>query len=154
MSRNKKKPTAAPPVAALEPPHDPTARTFIPPTDEQVAAAEHDFESAIRNPQSAISEQANPAVILPLDLAAVVPGYAACHLDGRLTPRQAAALKVLWQTLSNRGLRFTGGRGAHEDGAVVDKPFDGVRWLLDQVADAIEFQHGVDLVNDLQLVFR
>lgn len=81
------------------------------------------------------------------------PGYATSLLNCRLTRRQSAAAKVLWSSLSRDGQRFQGGRSSNAEGTTVEGVNDGVRWLLDRVAEKIEDDHGVDLLADFDLVF-
>lgn len=95
-------------------------------------------------------------VEIPIDHC--VTGYAASHVDFHVTPRQAAAAKVLWCSLSKAGARFQGGSSSHPDGSLVGEQRSahtaGIRWLLDRIADAIEEESGKSLTRDFGLSFR
>lgn len=81
------------------------------------------------------------------------PGYATTNIDFNATHRQAAAAKVLWSSLAEAGVRVGTSRSHHPEGKVVDGVSDGVRWLLDQLADHIELSTGKDLLKDFDLAF-
>lgn len=93
-------------------------------------------------------------VEVPIDVDVSVRGFATGNIDFNATPRQAAAAKLLWCSLSAQGRRFQGGRSANPDGTTVETASDGIRWLLDRLADAIEADCGVELTKDFGLVFR
>lgn len=78
-------------------------------------------------------------------------GNATRRIDCTCTPRQAAAAKVLWSSLTDTGARFPGGRNpSNKLGSTVENINDGVRWMLEQYALQLESQ-GVDLLNDFHL---
>lgn len=83
-------------------------------------------------------------------------GYATPVLDMRLTTRQAAALKVMWSSLSERGARYKGSLGHCKNprGVPVENGPAAIRWLLDQIGDAIEKSTGKKLTSDFGLTFR
>lgn len=63
-------------------------------------------------------------------------GYCQRHFTFQVDGRQALALDILRQSLSERAERFHVGGALHSDGRVVEKGVDALRWLLDQMADA------------------
>lgn len=83
----------------------------------------------------------------------IFSGHATRIMDFRMSWRQAAAAKVLWSSLSGDGERFDGGRSNHPDGTTVENANDAMRWILDQLADAIEKESGVDLTKDFDVDF-
>lgn len=93
------------------------------------------------------------SVMLEAPIHACFPGYATKNIDFDASPRQAAAAKVLWSSLSAAGARCSGAGGAHPDGKTVESVTMGVRWLLDRLADAIEAESGKSLVEDFGLSF-
>ena len=80
-------------------------------------------------------------------------GYTQVWINFRASARQAAALKVLWCSLRRRHERFHAGGSSHPDGAPVEGPTHGLRWLLDRLADAIETDTGRDLLKDFDMQF-
>lgn len=80
-------------------------------------------------------------------------GYAQSFFNFRVTRRQAAAAHLMWQSLQYDGHRFQGGRGSHPDGSPIESGCDGLRWLLDRLADAIEQDTKQDLTTDFGLEF-
>ncbi|MGD9632559.1 MAG: hypothetical protein AB7G28_22705 [Pirellulales bacterium] len=91
--------------------------------------------------------------ILKLPIHACIKNYTSTRLDLRLTRRQAAAVKVLWSSLSELHERFDGGRSHNPEGTVVEGPNDGLRWFLDRLADSIEGETGKRLEHDFGLEF-
>lgn len=92
-------------------------------------------------------------VSVSLPIHSCLPGYATKNIDFDASPRQAAAAKVLWSSLSADGARCFGAGGAHPDGKRVESVTMGIRWLLDQVADEIERTTGKKLTDDFGLSF-
>ena len=99
-------------------------------------------------------EEALATALLEMPIHLCRSGFATNVLDMRITVRQAAALKVLWCSLSETGARYTGSGGNHPDGKVVDCPTHAVRWLLDRLGDGIEETTGKNLTTDFDLVFK
>ena len=106
------------------------------------------------DPPAPPTDEVSDIVLLGVPVDTCQPGYATRYVDMRLTPRQAAALKFEWCSLSERGERFAGGRSSHPDGTTVENGNDGLRWLLDRLADAIEAKTGKKLVSDFGLSFH
>ncbi len=103
--------------------------------------------------QPALEESLATALLeMPIHLCR--SGFATNVLDMRITARQAAALKVLWCSLSETGARYKGSGGNHPDGKVVDCPTHAIRWLLDRLGDGIEETTGKNLTTDFELVFK
>ena len=85
----------------------------------------------------------------------VRPGYCRTRVPLQLTPRQAAAAKMIACTSSEAGERAHGGRRvAHPEGATVETEADAIRMMLDRAADDLELQLGKSLVSDFGLKFR
>ena len=103
--------------------------------------------------------EANSVVIESTEISISLPaltcfsGYATRNINFDATRRQAAAAKVLWCSLSEAGERVSGGRSSHPNGKVADGVNDGIRFLLDKLADRIEESTGKDLLKDFGLEF-
>ena len=119
-------------------------------TDDSAADATEREQAAAVTPAT----ETPATVVIELPIGAVERGFATGRIELRLSPRQAAAMKMLWNTLSSQGSRFAGGRSSHPEGTVVDQPTDGIRWLMDRYADAIEAETGKSLTKDFELIFR
>lgn len=136
--QEEKPPGDTPPGA--EPPADQNKDLDLPDADEIVDGTDHaDIPSS---------------VMFDIPIGEMQTGFCTPRIDFKATPRQAAAAKMLWCTLSKRGERFSGGISSNSDGTIVENVNGGIRWLLDQVADAIEAETGLDLVNDYDQIFR
>jgi len=94
------------------------------------------------------TEAAAGSVILEVPIGIIAAGYTTPNVAFKCTPRQALAAKMLWCSLSDRGDRFAGGRSSHPDGTTVEGINDGMRWLLDRLADSIEAETGTQLTED------
>ena len=95
------------------------------------------------------------AVMIEAPIGICFAGYAQYKVEATFTDRQAAALQMLWSTLSETGERAFGGRRTdHPAGSAVNDRADALRWLLDRYADAAEAETGKVLVRDFLLRFR
>ncbi len=152
----------APPNAANatnEPPEEsvvsPADGEDVPPDGQQGASSEEiKTTEPPRSDKPAPPEPPTASVLIEVPIGTVFPDFASPRIDFSATPRQAAAAKMLWCSLTERSARFDGGRTNHPNGKVVEGPNDGVRWLLDRLADAIENEMGKNLLTDFRLKFR
>jgi hypothetical protein len=76
------------------------------------------------------SETSVTVITLP-PLPAEPRGYAPAHLDGHLTPGQAAKLKRLTEALQAAEVQVTVGRDHRRE---IRTSIDTLRWLIDQIA--------------------
>lgn len=103
-------------------------------------------------PQDSVVQKLTVSIEAPVHYCA--GGYTTSWFSFRATMRQAAAIKVLWSSLSDLNERFDGGHGAHPDGTTVNSAAQGLRWLLDRLADEIEAETGKQLLQDFDLTFH
>lgn len=104
----------------------------------------------------AIASETTPAprsVLIEFPIHSCISGYASKNIDFDASPRQAAAAKVLFLSLSEDGARCFGAGGAHPDGKTVESISMGIRWFLDRLADQIEAETGKSLTGDFGLSF-
>lgn len=94
------------------------------------------------------------AVSIGVEITTHRPGYCNRVLNHTLTRRQAAALNMLYASLSEQFVRVPGNGARHPEGGVADGHGDGVRYLLEQLADQIELKTGKSLESDFDFVFR
>lgn len=80
-------------------------------------------------------------------------GYCSLQVESRLTPRQSAALKAVLVRLREDGEFCDMGGMSDPRGKRVEEAPHVIRYLLDKIAEAIESDMGVDLVNDCGLTF-
>lgn len=127
-----------------------------PPDQGTIAAATQSPPVAGRKP--AVERPADKATpincMIEFPMGCVHDGFAVQGINVRLTDRQAAAAKMLWCSLARNGERFQGGRSSHPEGTAVDGVNDGVRWLFDRIADAIEHETGKQLTRDFGILLR
>lgn len=100
-----------------------------------------------------LQKEMNGQVTISCPVDECFPGYATCWLNLRITPRSAAALKILWSSLSEHGERYSEGPSMNPRGTPVENAQTGIRWLLEKLADEIESQTGKTLVEDFDLQF-
>lgn len=124
------------------------ASTAFATTDDQEAN-----DTAPPPPDTALTTPPATAII-EMPIHTCHPGFATPRIDCRLTPRQAAAAKFLWCSLADKGERFDGGRTSHPEGKAIENANEGLRWILDYLADAIEADTGKDLITEFNLKFR
>lgn len=101
-----------------------------------------------------IAEHLAKVALVELPIHCHHAGYASNSVEAtNMTRRQAGALNVLWSSLSDRGARCQNNRSRHPKGTVVETGPDVIRYLLDQVADAVEKATGKDLTADFGFEF-
>lgn len=91
-------------------------------------------------PAKATPQRTAPTeVVIRLPIGGPVEGYTPMRVDSAgLTDRQGNALKSLTSALRERNARYRSRIAQTENGLVVDKYADVIKFLLDQYADQLE----------------